>query len=56
MFCTIALKLTIFNSIEYCFFLQIAIGLNVLDGGGSASAAPEGGKGVRSTTFGINVC
>jgi hypothetical protein len=56
MFCTIALKLTIFYSIEYCFSLWIATALKVLDGGDSAAAAPEGGKGLLSTTLGMNVC
>jgi hypothetical protein len=56
MFCTIALKLTFFYSIEYCFSLLIATALKVLDGGGSASAAPEGGRGLLSTTSGVNVC
>jgi hypothetical protein len=50
------LKLNFFNSIEYCFSLWIATALKVLDGGGSVYAAPEGGKGLLSTTLGANVC
>lgn len=53
---TIASKLTIFNFIEYCFFLWIATALKVLDGGGSASAAPEGGNDLMNSTLGMNVC
>jgi hypothetical protein len=49
------LKLNFFNSIEYCFSLWIATALKVL-GGGSVYAAPEGGKGLLSTTLGANVC
>jgi hypothetical protein len=50
------LKLIIFNSFCYCFSLWIATALKVRDGGCYASATPEGGKGLLSTTLGMNVC